>query len=157
MQSHFGSALTPPTRLYTILEQFSQFGLPIQATEFDVHARDEQVQADYTRDFLTVFFSYPSTAGVTFWGFWEGQHWVPHAALIRKNWDYKPNMKAYRDLVYNKWWTRASDSTDASGQFATRGFLGSYKVTVEYEGISQSEVLDLDASGSHLQIVLQRR
>ena len=155
MQSHFGSALTPPERVYAILERFGRFGLPIQATEFDVHARDEQVQADYTRDFLTVFFSHPATRGVIFWGFWEGQHWVPHAALVRKNWTYKPNMEAYRDLVFGKWWTDETGRAGANGVFATRGFLGEYAITASHGGKTTTQPLTLDAKGAKLQIVLK--
>lgn len=154
MQSHFGSALTPPERVYAILERFGRFGLPIQATEFDVHARDEPVQADYTRDFLTVFFSHPATRGVIFWGFWEGQHWVPHAALVRKNWEYKPNMQAYRDLVFGQWWTDATGRTGADGAYATRGFLGEYTVRVTQGGKTQTQSFTLDPKGAQVLIAL---
>lgn len=154
MQSHFGSALTPPERVYAILERFGRFGLPIQATEFDVHARDEPVQADYTRDFLTVFFSHPATRGVIFWGFWEGQHWVPHAALVRKNWEYKPNMQAYRDLVFGQWWTDATGRTGADGAYATRGFLGEYTDRVTQGGKTQTQSFTLDPKGAQVLIAL---
>lgn len=129
-QSHFGTFATPPETVYVILERLARFGLPIQTTEFDVHIRDEQLQADYLRDYLTVFFSHPSTVGFAHWGFWEGQHWKPFAALLRKDFSEKPNMKVWRDLVYNQWWTRESLKTDASGRATVRGFLGDYQITV---------------------------
>jgi GH35 family endo-1,4-beta-xylanase len=129
-QSHFGTFATPPETIYVILERLGRFGLPIQTTEFDVHIRDEDLQADYLRDYLTMFFSHPSTVGFAHWGFWEGQHWKPFAALLRKDFSEKPNMKVWRDLVYNQWWTRKSLKTDATGRCATRGFLGDYRISV---------------------------
>ena len=130
-QSHFGTFCTPPQTIYTILERLARFDLPVQTTEFDVHIRDEDLQADYLRDYLTMFFSHPITTGFCHWGFWEGQHWKPHAALLRKDWSEKPNMKVWRDLVYNQWWTNAAGTTDAAGKLEVRGFLGEYRVTVE--------------------------
>ena len=154
-QGHIGNSLTPPPRLYTILEEFAQFGLPLQATEFDVHLRDEEVQGDYVRDYITVFFSHPSTAGLTHWGFWEGQHWVPFSALVRKDWSYKPSMLAYRDLVFNQWWTDVGGKTDQTGKFTTRGFLGDYKVTVEHMGKSLTQTMSLTKKNAKITVTLK--
>ena len=35
----------------------------------------------------------------------------------------------WNDLVLNQWWTNVTGTTDASGQFETRGFLGDYTIT----------------------------
>ena len=58
MQSHFGSGLTGMERMLEILDRFATFGVPIAATEFDVNVTDEQVQADFLRDFMTTLFSH---------------------------------------------------------------------------------------------------
>src|SRR5258707_15381880 len=52
LQSHFDSNLTPPSRVLELLDQFAGFGKDLQVTEFDVNIGDDQIQADYTRDFL---------------------------------------------------------------------------------------------------------
>lgn len=36
------------------------------------------------------------------WGFWAGDHWIPHAALFRRDWSIKPNGRVYQDLVFHK-------------------------------------------------------
>ncbi len=77
LQSHFDSNLTPPSRVLELIDQFAAFGKDLQVTEFDVSVADEQVQADYTRDFLTICFSHPAMKGFMIWGFWEGAHWKP--------------------------------------------------------------------------------
>jgi hypothetical protein len=33
------------------------------------------------------------------WGFWEGAHWRPKAALWKRNWDMTPAARAYRDSM----------------------------------------------------------
>ncbi len=71
MQSHFGSGLTGMERMLEILDRFATFGVPIAATEFDVNVTDEQVQADFLRDFMTTLFSHSSVNGIIMWGFWQ--------------------------------------------------------------------------------------
>jgi endo-1,4-beta-xylanase len=56
------------------------------------------------------------------WGFWEGRHWKPRAALWRRDWSVKPNCQAWLDLVHDCWWTKADGRTDAAGSYQTRGF-----------------------------------
>lgn len=129
-QCHFGGTLTDPQRVIDILDEFARYGLPLHATEFDINVRDEPAQADYTRDFLTAFFSHPATEAFIMWGFWEGDHWRPDAAMVRTDWSPRPNFEAYRDLVYRQWWTDETLTTDAEGVAAVRGFLGEYTVSV---------------------------
>ena len=131
LQAHFKSDLTPPARLIQILDRFGQFGLPLQVTEHDINITDEQLQADYTRDFLTAVFSHPAVNGILTWGFWEGRHWRPGAAYFRRDWSLTPAGQAWIDLVHKKWWTRESGVTDAAGQLTVRGFLGQYDVKAE--------------------------
>ena len=77
MESHFGDALTSPLDLIAIFDRFAALDIPIRITELDIDTTDEQLQADYFRDFLTVSFSHPEINGILLWGFWEDQHWRP--------------------------------------------------------------------------------
>lgn len=130
MQGHFSTTLTSPEKVWETLDRFAHFNLPIKVTEFDIKNEDPQIQADFQRDFLTAIFAHESVEGFVMWGFWEGQHWRPEAALFDRQWNLRPHGKAYRDLVYDQWWTRDAGQTDADGHFTTRGFLGDYTVTV---------------------------
>jgi hypothetical protein len=94
-----------------------------------VNVTDEQLQADFLRDFLTVAFSHPGISSFLMWGFWESQHRLPNAALYRKDWSIKPNGQAWLDLVKKAWWTDVTTSSDVNGMVATRGFLGDYVLT----------------------------
>ena len=154
MQSHFGENVTPPATLWQILDRFAKLGLPIQITEFDVSTRDEQLQAAYTRDFMTAVFAHEAVDGFVMWGFYEGGHWRPDAAMYRTDWSIKPNGLVYRQLVFDDWWTRASLTTDAGGEAVTRGFLGSYDITVSRGDRSTTQRLDLERAGATVTIKL---
>jgi len=135
LQGHFGSDLTPITRLKTVLDKFSLPGKEIKITEFDIDVNQPAVQADYTRDFMTMVFSHPSVTAILSWGFWESQHWKPAAALYNADWSIRPNGEVYKDLVLNQWWTKDTTlTTDASGMVNFNGFLGTYNYTVSFGG-----------------------
>jgi GH35 family endo-1,4-beta-xylanase len=131
IQAHIGGAPISPAEVLAELDRVSAIGLPIKITEFDVATTDEAMQADYTRDFYIAAFSHPAVNGITMWGFWEGRHWIPKAALMTKNWNPKPNYEAYRTLVRQEWWTRGTGATDKAGQWLGRGFKGDYSITIE--------------------------
>ena len=153
-QCHFGGSVIPPTRLLSGLDRFARFGLPIEATELDINTTDEQLQAAYLRDFMTALFSHPSVNGIIMWGFWEGRHWKPEAALYRKDWSLKPVGQAWLDLVKKEWWTNASGGTDARGGFRTRGFLGQYEVTVTRGGRTKTVPVTLTKTGAVVTVPL---
>ncbi len=142
LQCHIGGVLNAPSDLLATLDRYQKnFGLPVRITEFDVNVDDEEIQADYTRDFLIAMFSHPSVVGVQQWGFWAGRHWQPKAALFTKDWKEKPNGAAYRKLVHETWRTDERGTTNAEGRWAARGFYGRYVVTVTTgEGASEQRV-----------------
>lgn len=131
IQGHFGTDFTHPERVYEILDRFAAFGLPLAITEFDIATLDEEAQADYTRDYLTVCFSHPAIDSFLIWGFWEGRHWKPEAALYRRDWSEKANGQVWRDLIYRQWWTNADGETGEDGSFQLRGFLGDYTIEAQ--------------------------
>ena len=127
MQAHFNDGLTSPAELLSIYDRFATLHLPIRITELDINLTDEQLQADYFRDFLIASFSHPNIHGIVLWGFWESQHWRPDAALFRKDWSIKPNGQVWKDLVLNKWTTNTQAKTSPTGTYSTRAFLGDYE------------------------------
>lgn len=156
LQCHYEENLTPLPEVDKTLSRYA-VELPgkfIQITEFDISTNDEQLQADYLRDFMTMMFSYPEVTDFLMWGFWEGQDWKSSAALWRKDWSLKPNGRAYIDLVTKTWWTDVSGKSDASGKFETRGFYGSYEITAKSGNRSQSVKAELKPGGSDVTIVL---
>lgn len=128
IQGHFRE-ITPPEKMLEILDLFGELNLPIRITEFDFDTKDEELQAQFTRDFLTVCFSHPRVDAFLMWGFWEGRHWRPAGAMLRKDWSEKLNYRVWRELVYGRWRTEAGGVTGAAGEFRVRGFRGEYEIT----------------------------
>ncbi len=97
-------------------------------TEFDVVTNgDDPLAADYLRDSLIACFSHPAYDGFLLWGFWESSHWLPDAALWKKDWTPKANALVWEDWIGNRWHTRLTLKSDANGIVAWRGFKGTYR------------------------------
>jgi GH35 family endo-1,4-beta-xylanase len=156
--AHFREAsLRPIDELWNVYERFARFGVPLQLTEFDIDTRQDQLQADYLRDVMTITFSHPSFNAIVMWGFWEGRHWRPNAALWRRDWSIKPAGTVWKDLVFKTWWTDRAGKTDSGGQFTTRAFLGTYRVTVGEGKTRQTKDVTLDRDGATVTVRLPRR
>ena len=126
----------------------------VPVTEFDIDIEDEEVQGQYTRDFMTTMFAHPSVTGFMMWGFWEGRHWKPKGAMFRRDWSLKPNARAYYDLVFGEWWTDVRGRTGADGAYSVRGFKGDYEVEVSAQGRTAKSRMTLDWRGAPLKISL---
>ena len=138
LQGHFGSFLSPPDQILALFDRYGSFGLPLQVTEFDINVTDAAVQADYTRDFMTLAFSHPSLNTLLMWGFWEGRHWLPDAALFRRDWSIKPNGVAWTNLVFGEWWTQTNRVSDVNGRLTLRGFKGDYELEAVVTGMTNT-------------------
>ena len=154
VQGHIGRQPRNPEQVLTDLDLFTPVGLPVQITEFDINTPDEELQADYTRDFLIAVYSHPSVTGVILWGFWEAHHWKPDAAMFRKDWTPKPNAAVWREWVAGKWKTHVKQSTDRKGTVNVRGHLGSYKVRITYRNVVKEVDCHLKKGGNDLLITL---
>jgi len=131
LQSHVAYPI-PPVKINALFDEvYDRIGVPMKVTEFDMDAfANEQIEADFMRDFLTVTFAHPHTEAFLSWGFWDGAHFRNNAPFFRQDWTVKPSGQAFFDLVYNEWWTDATLSTDANGIVTLRGFKGDYKIEV---------------------------
>lgn len=158
LQGHFWSErFTAPEDVWRIIDElYEATGLPMMISEFDTNFPNEQMQADYTRDFLTAWFAHPKTEAFLMWGFWGGAHWMGDAgALIRRDWTTKPAFYAYRDLVYSDWWTRASLRTDSAGRAQERVFHGQHKIVVEgADGAGIARTIHVPSGGIEITIVI---
>jgi len=143
LQGHFGSAVPSPSRMVSILDRYARFGLPIRITEFTVATDDEQFRADFLRDAMIVAFSHPAVVGFQFWG--TGQ-------LLDGQLNPKPACKAYRELVFDRWWTNLKGRTGANGEFEGTGFLGRHEAVVEKDGRRAVVEFDLTTAGQRRQV-----
>lgn len=136
MQTHLGSALTPPDSIYAILEDCHQtFGKTIKITEYDQSdLLGDDLAARYTGDFLTMVFSHPATDGFFMWGFTDNSHWLGNAPLYNADWTPKATHATFTDLLFNQWWSNENITTDNNGSIYFRGFKGDYIIKATIDG-----------------------
>jgi endo-1,4-beta-xylanase len=124
-----GMAATIPERFQSTLDRLARFDLPIKITECLFTADREEDIAEELRTYFPICFAHPKVEAIVMWGFWEGDHWQPPTAMWKKDWTATPQALAYRDLVYNRWWTQISGKADKNGEFKADAFYGDYLVT----------------------------
>ena len=146
MQGHF-AGVTSIDLMQNIIARYSQLNVRLAITEYDFNTADEALQADFTRDFVTLIFSSPKFDDFLMWGFWERAHWLPNGAMYRADWSSKQQSLVWNDLWFREWWTNENGNSDASGIYRTRGFKGDYNVTVNYARSIKTVTTKLDASG----------
>jgi GH35 family endo-1,4-beta-xylanase len=156
VQGHIGNQVRNPVDVLSDLDLLQTSGLPINITEFDINTRDEELQADYTRDFLIACYSHPGVTGFIKWGFWQNSHWKPDAAMFRSDWSEKPNAKAWRDLVVNQWRTKFEATTNEQGEVASRGHLGSYEITVTQGDVVMKHMMQLTSDRKPVVLTMMR-
>jgi endo-1,4-beta-xylanase len=153
LQGHFNAdSLTGPEQLWEILDRYEALGLDMQVTEFDIDTDDEQLQADYTRDFLTAMFAHEGIDAVLSWGFWEGT--AGDRAMFNNDWSIKPNGQAFLDLVFGQWWTDEDVDADALGEALIRAFKGDHDVSASFGEFSDMVLATLTDGGLQLQFTL---
>ncbi len=112
------------------LDRLAKFGLPLKITELTLVLKDEQLRSQNLVDFYRLCFAHPAVEAVIMWGFWEKTHWKKGGGFWREDWTPTPAAKAYRDLVYNQWWTNWNGRADGNGTCKVKVFYGKHKVVV---------------------------
>jgi len=151
-QGHFGN-MVDMQKVQATLDRLAQFNLPIKITEYDFSTDDEQAKAKHLKEFYTICFAHPAVEGIMMWGFWEGAHWRPKAALWKRDWTPTPAAETYRDLVFNKWRTKETGKADEKGIYRTKAFYGKY--SIESQGKKQQVILRKDKGSSILPLSFQ--
>lgn len=145
-QGHIGGI---PNSIYDVLatlDDFHQtFGLGAKITEFDLPGfLDEELAANYLRDFMTAIYSHESTDGFLFWSFWDGQTYMNEGSnLYREDWSETPAHAAFTDLLFNQWWSEEALATASDGRVATRIFKGTYELVYECDGETIRDTIDI--------------
>jgi GH35 family endo-1,4-beta-xylanase len=144
VQGHLHAETFDPKALHNALQKLSEFKLPIRVTEFNMPGQrskyykdrtlrmteaEEFAKAQSLADYYRICFAYPQVEGILMWGFWEGANWIPVSSLYRKDWAPLPAAKAYRELVFQEWWTRWTGRADAQGRCEVRAFYGQHRIT----------------------------
>jgi len=139
IQGHSGGHIDP-AKVKATLDRLAAFKLPIKITEFDMNTKDEQAKARGHEALYRTCFAHPAVDGILLWGFWQGCHWLPDAALWKKDWTPTPAAELHRRLVYEEWWTRFEGKADAAGRCEVPAFFGRHRVEAAGKAI-EAELL----------------
>ncbi len=157
VQGHLHGDSFDPVELRNALDELAKTGLPVCITEFNfpgqrsrvykqrdmkLDPEQEKAKAKAITDYYRICFGHPAVEGILMWGFWEGANWIPQSALYRRDWSPTPAARAYRDLVFNEWWTRRKGKADRNGICKIPAFYGKHRVIVG----AKEKVIDLKKS-----------
>lgn len=144
VQGHIRENITAD-RIQASLDALARLGLPIKITEFDAVANTEQEQARILKDVYRIAFAHPAVTGILMWGFWQGAHWEPQAAIFKQNFEPKLAAIQYQQLVYRDWWTRVRSTTSPTGVVSVRAFFGHYRVTITTKNQTFQQTIDFSS------------
>jgi endo-1,4-beta-xylanase len=132
LQAHLAHAppmVTSAEHVQETLDKLARFNLPIKITECLFVFDDEESRVQELKKLFPIYFAHPNVEAIVWWGFWEGAHWQRHSAMWKLDWTPTPQALAYRDLVFNKWWSKISDKADENGIVKAHVFYGDYIIT----------------------------
>ncbi len=175
IQSHQHQGYWGLEKLHTVLDRFSQFGLPIHFTENTlisghlmppeiVDLNDyripewpstpefEERQAREVCEMYTELFAHPLVRAITTWDLTDGK-WLgaPSGVMTKEN-EPKPVFHAPRNLTHGDWETHTELVTDDQGAAVLYGFKGTYSLKAEEGSAEISLLASSDLPG---RIVLQ--
>ncbi len=75
--------------MQSVLNTLSATGLPIYVSELDIQG-DDQTQLQRYQQKFPVLWEHPSVAGVTLWGYIQGEMWASDAHLLRSDGTERP-------------------------------------------------------------------
>jgi endo-1,4-beta-xylanase len=175
IQSHMHQGVWPLSRVWETCETFARFGRPLHFTEVTVLSAEtrtginyhgppatdwkttpegETQQADYVADFYKLLFSHPAVRAITWWDLSDGRGaWLgAPAGLLRADMTPKPAYERLLRLIKHDWWTDVSGRTGRGGEYRTRAFLGTYKITAATSDRTRTVSADVtrNADGRHV-------
>lgn len=95
---YFNIERTTTSEMNSVLDTLAATGLPVYVTELDMTGADSKQLKNY-QDRFPVLWEHPAVAGVTLWGYIEGQTWSRNAHLIRTDNSERPAMQWLKDYV----------------------------------------------------------
>ena len=135
-EESIAAAMYSPRQIYAVLDQYADFGLPIQITEISIPCyrntqEDEEIQAEIVKNLYSMWFSHPSMEAVIYWDPVDGFEWTPRlCGLIRDDLTPKKAYTVIDDLFNKTWRTNLESVTNDAGSVFFKGFYGDYEVTV---------------------------
>ncbi|AZK46486.1 endo-1,4-beta-xylanase [Paenibacillus lentus] len=154
VQGHFGATIDPIV-VKQRLDNLATLDLPIWISEYDSTQPNENIRADNLEALYRTAFGHPAVEGIMMWGFWAGNHWRgADAAIVNMDWSLNAAGQRYMELM-DEWTTSESGTTSVNGQYAFRGFHGTYDVTVTKDDLRATKTFELVPGSGALSVPVQ--
>ncbi|KAJ4771601.1 hypothetical protein LUZ62_055858 [Rhynchospora pubera] len=153
LEGHFSRPNIPLMR--GILDKLATLNLPIWFTEIDIsNSFDAHTQAQYLEEVLREAYSHPSVSGIMLW---TAMHQNGCYQMCLTDWNMRnlPTGDTV-DMLLQEWVTnQLTGATDIHGSYSFLGFLGEYKVTVNYANRSTVAFMSLPQGAETRQLNVQ--
>jgi len=168
VQGHLHAETFDRQELKRSLDSLAQFNLPVCITEFNIPGQRSKYYNDRTLkmteeeeaqnakelvDFYRICFAHPAVKGIIMWGFWKRANWIPVSSMYSADWTINSTGEAYRNLIFEEWWTNASGKTNSKGFFSTSAYYGKYKITAG--GVTK--MVDFDKASGKMTVDFTKR
>lgn len=157
--------LYDPKQLFRVMDQYADFGKPLQVTEVTIPAysweeEDEAVQAELLTNLYKIWFSHPNMEAIIYWNLTDGYaaYAEPgdmsygenyyHGGLLRFDMTPKPAFAALDELI-NKTWRTNLDTVAENGALEMKGFYGTYEVEVTANGKTAIQTVHLEKDANN--------
>lgn len=132
-----GADVLTPAKNYAVLDCLKDAGRPIHISEVTVTAPDEtpagwQIQAEIARNLYRLWFSYPTSMGITWWNVVDGgaaKGEPSFSGIYDKELNPKPVYHVLDLLINHEWKTNLLVKAGPDGAVRFRGFKGKYRVS----------------------------
>ncbi len=128
---HFSMDTVAPATITQNLNSLAQAGVPIYVSELDMTGDDATQLSRYQQKF-PLLWTHPAVAGVTLWGYIEGQTWVANSHLVRRDGSERPALTWLANYVRTA--TTGSGTSTKSIVVRARGTSGQERVTLRIGG-----------------------
>lgn len=154
---YHGVPIYYPQTIYNQFDYVTDLVDEITITEYDSvysgNALSKQealeLEGDFLRDSIIMAYSNPKMKGFIMWGMYDQQHWRGDAPMLDREFNEKPGVKYWDQLVLDEWKTQTGGKTDENGICAMRGHRGEYEVTVKVGGKETKTTLKVSDTGEN--------
>lgn len=154
---YHGYPIYYPQTIYNQFDYVTDLVDEITVTEYDAvysgNALSKQeameLEGDYLRDSIIMAYSNPKMAGFIMWGMYDQQHWRGDSPMLDREFNEKPGVKYWDQLVLGDWKTQTGGRTDEKGVCAMRGHRGEYEITVRVGGKEAKTTLKVSDTGEN--------
>lgn len=147
MQAHTLKSVNTGTCNQILNHFWNNYQTRITLTEIIVAGPTESggyadtVQMNNLDRLMRLGFAHTAMDAMLFWGFWQTDFWssAVEGCWWYSNWTPRPVVTAYKDLVFDEWWSDTSVTTGSNGVGLGRVFYGDYRITVTAPGDAEAK------------------